>query len=157
MINFLIIFGAKYLYLTVIVIGAFYFLKQPRVRQKEMAVFGAVSLPLAYIVAKIAGYFYCDPRPFVQTGIAPLIPHIADNGFPSDHTLICAAISAMLYFFNKKVSALAWIVTLIVGFSRVYAGVHHAIDIAGSIAIAIITAWIVKKYFMPRCQNFFIN
>lgn len=148
MINFLIIFGAKYLFLAIIVICVFYFLKQSRIRQKQMAVLGAVSLPFTYVIAKIAGLFYYDPRPFVESGIAPMIPHAADNGFPSDHTLICAGLAAMLYSFNKKAGILAWIITLMVGFFRVFAGLHHLIDVLGSIIIAIIATLIVKKYFM---------
>ena len=151
MINSLFIFGAKYLFIAVIAIAIYYSIKQPRAVQKKIAIFGVSVLPLSYIAAKIAGLFYYDPRPFVQTGIAPLIPHVADNGFPSDHTLICAAIAAAIYPFNKKISVLLWALTVLVGLSRVFVGVHHVVDIIGSVAISMMVGTVVyavaKRYY----------
>ena len=92
MINQLIIFSAKYLYLLVIAITVLFFIKQPRDIQKQLLIFGIITLPAAYIIAKLAGFLYYDPRPFIQGGFTPLIPHAADNGFPSDHALLSAAI-----------------------------------------------------------------
>ncbi len=137
------IFGAKYLFLAIIAIAFIYFLSQPKTTKKRIIIFSVVTLPLAYIVAKILSTFYYDPRPFVVGNFVPLIPHAPDNGFPSDHTLISAAFAAVLFPFNKKVAIVASILALIVGISRVYVGVHHPIDILGSIAIAAIVSSIL--------------
>lgn len=153
MFNFLIIFGAKYLYLAVIIIAVFYFFRQTREKQKEIAIFGAIVLPLSYILAKVAGLFYYDPRPFVQSGIAPLVPHIADNGFPSDHTLICAAIASTIFVFNKKIGILLGIIAILVGTARVLAGVHHSIDIIGSIIVSVFIAFVANKFIMPNIRH----
>ncbi len=146
--NILIIFGAKYLYLVAILIAVYYFFRQSRDTQKRIIILGLISLPIMYIVAKLAGHLYYDPRPFVAGNFAPLIPHADDNGFPSDHTLILAAIASIIYPFSKKISMLLWIFTLTVGLSRVLSGVHHAIDIFGSIIIAILISaliyWLIK-------------
>ena len=99
-------------------------------------IFAVLLLPLSYIAAKIISHFYFDPRPFVVGNFTPLIPHAADNGFPSDHTLLGAAIAFAIFRFNKKLGLLLLFFAILVGFSRVLAGVHHASDIAGSIVIA---------------------
>ena len=52
----------------------------------------------------------------------PLIPHEPDNGFPSDHTLLGGAIASLLLPFEKRLSAGAWILTVVFGLCRVYAG-----------------------------------
>jgi len=155
MINTLFIFSAKYLYLVVGIIAIIYFWKQPRATQKQIFIFTAVALPLIYIVAKIASLFYYSTRPFVLGGFQPLIPHEADNGFPSDHTLVSAAISSVLYPFSKKVSIAGWILTLLVGLSRICVGVHQPIDIFGSIIIAIIIS-VVAYQLVQRLKYYLI-
>lgn len=137
MVDIFFIFGAKYLYIATVGVAFVYFLKQTRARKEQIVILGAIALPSIYVAAKIISLFYYSTLPFVEGNFAPLIPHEVDNGFPSDHTLLGAAISSVIYFFNKKVSAVLWVLTLVVGASRVYAGVHHPIDVAGSIIIAI--------------------
>lgn len=144
----LIIFGAKYLYLVAIAIAVLYFLKQPREIKKKIVILGLVSLPIIYLAAKIARHFYYNQRPFVGN-FTPLIPHKDDNGFPSDHTLLLAVIASVIYPFNKKVSILLWVIAFVVGFSRVFAGVHHLVDIFGSIVIVIMVS-ILANWFLKR-------
>lgn len=140
MSHFFIIFGAQYVWFFSVIIAGVYGACQPKVIQKKMIVFAAGTLPGVYVIAKIVSYFYYNPRPFVIDSTVALIAHIPDNGFPSDHTLICAALAAIVYPFNKKISVLLWILTLMVGLSRVLAGVHHLIDVVGSISIAMLGA-----------------
>jgi undecaprenyl-diphosphatase len=96
----LIIFCAKYL-IFVIAIGGFVYMAQSP-RRKHIALFSAVTLPIAYIVAKMVGWFWYDPRPFVESGVAPLVAHAADNGFPSDHTLLAMTIAAIVFVYDKR-------------------------------------------------------
>ncbi len=133
--NILIIFSAKYLVFVAAAIAIFYFLKQPRKTQKEILIFVLILFPVSYLTAKIISHFYFDPRPFVAQNFTPLLPHAADNGFPSDHTLLGAAIAFAIFHFNKKLGFLLLCFTVLVGVARVMAGVHHAVDIAGSIVI----------------------
>lgn len=147
------IFGANYLFLAIIAIACIYFLSQPSTIQKRIIIFSIITLPLAYIVAKILSMFYYDARPFVVGNFIPLIPHAPDNGFPSDHTLISAAFAAVLFPFNKKVAIITSVITLIVGYSRVYTGVHHSIDVIGSIAIVGVVACVV--YFFIKNSKYF--
>lgn len=144
-INFLFIFSAKYLYAVIIAVAIFYFLRQSSATRKQMIILGILVLPITYVAAKILGHFYYDPRPFVQHNFTPLIPHEPNNGFPSNHTLLSAAISAVVYPFSRKTSIILWIMTALVGISRVYVGVHHFIDICGSVIISITVTWLIYK------------
>lgn len=145
----MIVFAATYLYLAIPVLVAVFFLLQPRATQRRMALFAVALLPLAYVAAKLASLLFYDARPFVTGNFVPLIPHAADNGFPSDHTLLGAALSTLLVPFSKTVSSIAWILTIGVGVARVYAGIHHPIDIIGSIVIAATVGAIVYP-LLPR-------
>ena len=146
MLDSLIIFGAKYLYIVVVAVAIIYILRQPREKQKRILLLAIISLPIAYIVAKIGSWLYFDPRPFVVGNFTPLVPHVADNGFPSDHTLLTSAIASVIYVFNKKIGVLLWILALIVGISRVSAGIHHPVDILGSIIISVLIVFVAHKF-----------
>ncbi|MCX6766572.1 MAG: phosphatase PAP2 family protein [Candidatus Moranbacteria bacterium] len=133
--NILILIIAKYLVFVSVAIALVYFLKQPRPKQKEILVFAVILLPLSYIVAKVIGHFYFDPRPFVVGHFTPLLPHAADNGFPSDHTLFGAAIAAVIFRFSRKTGIFLLFLSIFVGLARVFAGVHHISDVLGTIII----------------------
>lgn len=143
--NILMIFLAKYLYIIVIAVPILYALLQSRKVQKKMLLFAVVSLPLTFLLARLASAIYYDPRPFVIGHFTPLISHAANNGFPSDHTLISFAFASLLFIFNKRLGVVAGILGLFVGVARVYVGIHSPIDIVGAIAIAVVGAAIVDQ------------
>jgi undecaprenyl-diphosphatase len=144
------IFGAKYLYIASLLVGLISFIKFPQ--KRKLMIFGAISLALTFIVAKILNQFINNPRPFVVGNFVPLIPHAPDNGFPSDHMLLVSAIPAIIIYYSRKYAVLLWIIAIIVGLSRIYVGVHHPLDIEASTAIAIIMTgishYLLKKHKM---------
>lgn len=154
-----IIFGAKYLLWILGGLVSVWFLKQSGESQKKIIIFGVTAFPIIFLISRLVGKFYYDPRPFVVGHFAPLILHAPDNGFPSDHTLLSGALAAIIYPFNKKVSIVAWIFTILIGISRILAGVHHPIDIVGSIAIAVLAGLLVyhglfSRFNQRRSKNF---
>jgi len=76
--------------------------------------------------------------------------HVANNGFPSDHTLLATTIAMLVYIFDKKLGIFLLVVSFLVGASRVVSGVHHWLDINGSIIIALVIFWLTKKYILPK-------
>jgi undecaprenyl-diphosphatase len=143
MLDTLSIIGAAYLFIVVAGIAFVYFLRQPRFEQKRLVLSAALTLPLVYVVSKLGALLYNDPRPFVAGRFVPLIPHEPDNGFPSDHVLLCASIAAIIYLSSKRLSLVLWALTLLVGLSRVYTGLHHVADIIGSMLMATVVTAIV--------------
>lgn len=144
--TYLIIFGAKYLFLVSILITLYIFLRLEKTERLEMFKLGAILLPITYIVGLLARRLYENPRPFVIENIAPLVDHAADNGFPSDHVLLLTSLATLSLFFNRKISIILWVITLLVGISRVLANVHHTLDIIGSIIISIMCGGVI--YFI---------
>lgn len=144
MTDFLIIFGATYLIaVPILVLLAYVVFARGRVL-RQLAWLTALSLPVAYVLGRVAGMLYTDPRPFVAGHFTPLIAHSADNGFPSDHTLLAATLAMVVLYIDKRAGALLWIVAIVIGTSRVLAGVHHTTDIVASMLIAAVT--------VPLCQ-----
>jgi undecaprenyl-diphosphatase len=138
MTNSIIIFCAKYLCLLPPFAAVFFFAAQPRERRREMLVFGGALVALSLAAYFIAGFCWYNPRPFAAGGFTPLVAHKANNGFPSGHTLVCAAIAAIVFRFGKKTGLVLWALTVVVGAARVLAGVHHAADIIDSIALVLL-------------------
>lgn len=151
--NALIIFSAQYLYLLVIAIAAVYFFTIPKDQKRNFGLLLIISLPCIYLASRVAAIFYFDPRPFVMGHFVPLIPHAPDNGFPSDHALLTSAVASVVFVYNKKVSAVLWALTIIVGTTRVLAGVHHIVDIAGAIIISILVTDVID-YLLKKQKVF---
>ncbi len=148
----LIVFGAKYLIYILIAAGIIWFFALPGRQKKKFLYFAVPSFILIFIASRIAQVFIADPRPFVVGHFAPLIPHAADNGFPSDHALLASAIAVCAWPFNKKFSVISWAFYLLIGVARVQAGIHHTIDIIGSAIISAAVAAIFYAAFKKRLQ-----
>jgi undecaprenyl-diphosphatase len=149
----LVIFGAKYLFIAVTVIFVYAWLVAARREKIEIAVATIIAGLLAFILKMAGSRLYYDPRPFVSHQLHPLISHAPDNGFPSEHTLFCATLAGVLFFYRPKLGILAFVIAVIVGAARVGAHVHSPIDIIGGVLIGMLAAvashWLVRL-FMPK-------
>jgi membrane-associated phospholipid phosphatase len=93
------------------------------------------TMPLPKIVASKA-----------SDGTPPLFAHSGDpNGFPSDHTLLASFLAFGVYRYSKKAGYALMVVAVLIGWARVAAHVHHAVDIIGSIAVTALAYLIVTK------------
>ena len=144
------IFGATYLIFLSLIIGGIYFLKQNWKIKKELFIFGTLTFILIGIFGFLSNHLYINPRPFVVEHFTPLIPHIPDNGFPSDHTLVAFGIATIIFIFNRKLGIVLGLIALFVAISRVYVGLHHSLDVIGSFVIAVVSTYIVYKIRKPQ-------
>lgn len=84
-------------------------------------------------------------------GLGPaLVEHRPNSSFPSNHGLAFAVSAAVLLMLRRK--GVAWTATglgIVVGWSRIYIGVHYPLDMVGSIMVAILAA-IVSLWLIDR-------
>lgn len=137
----LIVFCAKYL-IYIIALGATAAVLVSPHRQR-LALAAVIALPAAYALARLAGFFFSHPQPFVAEHFEPLVAHVVDNSFPSDHTAIAGVFASVAFLADKRAGLVLWALTLLVGFARVAAGLHYTVDIAASVAIALLAVWAV--------------
>ena len=153
MLNSILIFSAKYLLVLPAVILGIYFLLLPRQVQKNILIFAIPSLLLTYLFGLLAGHLFYDARPFVVGNFTPLIPHAPDNGFPSDHALVVSAMAVIGSYLNWRLGVVLWVLGFIVAAARVYIGLHHPIDVVGSLAIAVIATSAVFLFITYVCHK----
>lgn len=143
----LVALGAKYL--IWVAVAAFVLVFALTAQKRRFLWLAVTALPLTYVLGKVAGALWYDPRPFVAGDFTPLVAHAADNGFPSDHMLLASAMASVVFVFNRRAGVALWVLALIIGAARVLAGVHHVVDIAASALIAIASVW-VAHFFIKR-------
>jgi undecaprenyl-diphosphatase len=145
MLNTLIVFAAKYLFLVVGGVAGIWFLRLPRQQKKEVLVIGLVTGLLALLLGRIIAAIYFDPRPFVSGHFVPLIPHEPDNGFPSDHTLLSSAIAITVVLRDRRVGTVLWVLAVLVGIGRIASGLHSPTDVIGSFVLTIVAGLVADR------------
>jgi membrane-associated phospholipid phosphatase len=144
----LITFIAKYFILIPVLVNVYIFIKLDNQKRREMLVFLFFVGFLSILIAKIGAHIYNDPRPYISDNSAPLFAHSGDpNGFPSDHTLFSAYLAFVALYFSRKAGIFLLAVAVLVGWARVAAHVHHALDIFGSLIITALSYFIVVSLF----------
>ena len=110
-----------------------------------------INLVLSFI---IGGIYYVD-RPFVNNKVNLLFTHTKDASFPSDHATGTMSIALGLGKYNKLVSIILTILSVIVGFSRVYVGHHYPMDVIGAYVLVFTTSYIYNLKLRSKVENLY--
>tara|TARA_R110002095_G_scaffold153555_1_gene133487 strand:- start:1186 stop:1941 length:756 start_codon:yes stop_codon:yes gene_type:complete len=113
------------------------------------------------ILSSTLKYFFSRPRP----DIVPHLSHVYTSSFPSGHSMLSAVIYLTLgallasvisnTILKIYVLSVAILITLLVGLSRIYLGVHYPTDvIAGWIAGLgwALFCWMIARWLQKRHQ-----
>ncbi|HEX3828091.1 MAG TPA: phosphatase PAP2 family protein [Sporichthyaceae bacterium] len=142
--------------LLFLVFAAFALLCGARLQVKDYRPVGLAfgTVIVTFAAAQIAAKLHTEARPFVTHPSAhELISHSADQSFPSDHATAAFGIAvAVLLFLSRVWGGALFVVGLLIGFARVFVGVHYPGDIAGGLAVAVIGGGVMAAvaYFLPR-------
>ncbi|KTC88117.1 MULTISPECIES: undecaprenyl-diphosphatase [Legionella] len=127
-------------------------------KTRKTVVFAFLCSALGLFIDWLIGTVYFHPRPF-ELGIGhTFIYHAADSSFPSDHTTSLASLSFMFLWRDSSrsfVGLLLLLITLWVGWARIYIGVHYPFDILGSLFVSFI-ATIIISYLTPWISRYLI-
>lgn len=91
-------------------------------------------------------------RPYYVLDYTPLIPPVGDPSFPSGHTSASFAAATAIYCINKKWGIAAYLLAAVMGFSRLYLGVHFPTDVLFGAVVGMVAAKIVV-YIFWKCRK----
>lgn len=143
--DWLIVFFATKLHAIIVAAALLVFSYAKRSVKLMLFKISLITLPLAFLVSRLLSALIYNPRPFVDGHAEQLIAHMPDNGFPSDHALLVFTIAAIVYSQDKLVGSVLIGLSVLVGIGRVAAGVHHVIDILGSVLIAFAATYVAVR------------
>lgn len=131
-----------YILIILVLIGAIFFSK------RKMFNFSLIFLTaiFSWVIANILKNIIRINRPFVDLDIVPLSRDIGFS-FPSEHMTVFVAISVALFFINKKIGIIFFIIAILIGLSRIVIGVHYPSDIAGGLIVGFLVGFGFIKIF----------
>jgi len=141
------IFMAEYSgYFLVLLLLNFLFLKNKK-KYSIMILEAFLAAILArLVITNIIRTIYFRPRPFIAHQVNLLLEHEAEGSFPSGHAAFFFALSAIVYFFNKKAGIFFFAISFLMGLARVFVGIHYPRDILAGIFVGVFSAWLINKY-----------
>lgn len=104
-----------------------------------------VVLVVTTILTQLIKIIVMRPRPYTELSNLILLDLGTDYSFPSGHT---STSTAMAYVLSREYKR--WILMLIpviVGFSRLYIGVHYPSDVLGGFLLGLVIAYMVEYFF----------
>ena len=106
---------------------------------------GVVAAGAAWALANLAKAVANRPRPYEVVAGAVLRQHPAHGtSFPSSHTAVTVAVMiALVPFLPRALAGVAIAYAVLVGWSRVYLGVHYPLDILGGAGIGIAVGGVI--------------
>lgn len=144
-VDWLIVFFASYLayilvalFLILVLFSAY----SRREKLEILLVVGLSSIIARFGVTETIRFFYHRPRPF---SVLPVHQLLTDGAwsFPSGHATFFFALATVAYLYNKKWGIAFFAASLLIGVSRVVAGVHYPSDIIGGALIGGIVGYLV--------------
>jgi undecaprenyl-diphosphatase len=152
----LMVFCANHLiYIVPLFLLFIWFKKSEKDSGKKKGLFIFVSVMVSLFFGWIITKFYYHPRPFAIGLGKDLIVHTPDSSFPSDHATVMFATSFALFFLRENVwGFIFFILSLVVGFARVFCGIHFPLDILGAIPVSLLGA-IVVFIFRSKAEVLF--
>jgi len=121
---------------------------------RKVALLGLVALLLSNAIVISLKYLVSEPRPFLILPNVDLLVRETGSSFPSGHTAssFAAALVIGLKYHIKSKGKKYWLIypliafAMIVGFSRIYVGVHYPYDVIGGAIVGSLCALAVLKY-----------
>lgn len=148
----LAIFLAEYLgYL--LMVSIFFFLLKNRKKYQPMVVQGfSAAIFSRFVITEIIRWLWPRPRPFVENHVNLLL-ETNQAAFPSGHAAFFFALSAVVYFYNKKAGSLFFAASVLICLARVFCGIHWPSDILAGAFLGVFCGWLFTKILKFKKQK----
>ena len=131
--------AAKYLIFAVFAVVALLCLLRLRRRVLPPVAATVVTLAATFGLGLLGAAVYREKRPFQTHHVHQLLTHAAGQSFPSDHATAAFGVAlAVGVFLSWRWGIVLFLAALLIGFARVYDGIHYPLDIAGGFLAAVV-------------------
>ena len=144
-----------YIFMAAIVIVFILGIKQKNCESRKIAVSTVVITVINLIINLIVRSIFHVDRPFVHNKVNLLLPHDSASSFPSNHATGTMSIALGLEKYNKLLSRILTILSIIIGFSRVYVGHHYPMDVIGAYIIVFAVNYIYNLKLRSKVDNLY--
>lgn len=123
-------------------------------RTRKAGITALLALAVGFVCTNlILKHLVARPRPWLDVaGLIPLIAEHDPNSFPSGHTTAAFAFAGAVQFASsaKWLRWAALIAAVLMGFSRLYVGVHYPSDVLTGVLIGLSSAWAAWRLCSQR-------
>jgi undecaprenyl-diphosphatase len=115
--------------------------------ERRGAVLALLAAGGALLVNQIIIHIWHRPRPFIShpDTVHVLVSRSTDPGFPSDHAAASIAIAVAILLLHRRLGIVVLVVAALVGYSRVYVGLHYPGDVLAGALIGLAAALILWR------------
>ena len=121
--------------------------KREKWRLQRLVVLGILGVMMAIVFEQVISALFFRARPFaVIDTLTAYNVFVDSSSFPSLHTAMATAFAgAWLWSGSRKMGWWLLVWALLIGVSRIIAGVHYPTDIIGGVASGLIASWLVWR------------
>ncbi len=107
-----------------------------------------------YVLVSLVRHFFPRVRPFDKLeDINFLLEQKDSMSFPSGHTAFVFAISTVVYFYNRKIGLILFVLSFLMGLARIITGGHWPSDILGGAVLGVLSGVIISEIFLLFRKN----
>ncbi len=127
-------------YFSLVIVGLLILYYKRKLIFRFLIAFGIVGI-VTYLI-KIAVRRF---RPFTISDIAGLIPDQSGFSFPSGHVVFAFFCLGFIWKDFKRFRYIWLVIAILIGFSRLYVGVHYLSDVIGGVLVGLFFGMLFRK------------
>ena len=116
---------------------------------KVVAGSGLAAAALAIVIDQVIHAIYDRPRPYESHQISHPWSSSTDASFPSDHSSASLAIAFVVLMIDPLAGAVFVAAAVLIAAGRVFVGAHYPGDVAASLVVAAVSAFVVVRLGRP--------